>query len=97
MRLADVVACQVEERLAQQVVVGQLKCDQQAADAAVAVEELVDRFELHVRERRLDQRRRWLGLIVQEPFKVLEALVQFRGWRRHEHCVAGAGIRRGAV
>ncbi len=63
------------------------KRDQQAADAAVAIEKGVNRFELKVSERRFHQRRR-IG--VQELFELSHAMLHIlrRWW--YKCCVAGA-------
>jgi hypothetical protein len=57
------------EELAQYAVRHQLRHDQQMADASVAIERRVDGLELHVGERRLDQRRHGLGLVVEEAHR----------------------------
>src|SRR4051794_12685463 len=51
------VQAQVEQRLLEDLLRTQQQRDEQAADAAVAVKERMDRLELHVSERRLDQQR----------------------------------------
>ena len=50
------VQADIQQRLPQQSVVGELKRDQQATDASVAIEKWVDRLELDVRECRLHER-----------------------------------------
>src|SRR3546814_6221823 len=70
--------------------VAQDQRDQQAAEAAVAVAEGVDGFELHVRERGLDQRRRVVGRCMQEGLERGQCIIQGFGRRRHE-----MGERRG--
>ncbi len=49
----------------------------------------MDVLELHMGERGLDERRRRLGLVIQESLEVLQALVQLIRRGRHEHRVAG--------
>src|SRR6185437_12477622 len=68
------VQAQVEQWLAQQSVVGELQRDEQAADASVAIEKRVNRLELHVRERRLGKRWRYLWAIVQEALEIFQAV-----------------------
>lgn len=79
----------VEHRLAQHTVGDQLQHDQQAPEAAVAVEKRVNGLELHMRQRRLDERRRGLRLVVEEALERREAVLQRIGRRRHECRVAG--------
>src|SRR6266851_2832773 len=63
------------------------KRDQQAADAAVAIEKGVNRFELKVSERRFHQRRR-IGM--QELFELSHATLHILRRRRYKCCVAWA-------
>jgi hypothetical protein len=51
----------------------------------------MDRLELHVDERRLEQRRCRLGLVVEEPLERAETLRERVGRRRHERRVARPG------
>lgn len=62
---------------------------QEAADAAVAVAERVGSFELHMGERRPDERRH-SRVIDQKPFKLLHAFGDVIGRRRHEVRLAGS-------
>jgi len=64
------VEAQVEQWLAQQAGATEEQRDQQASHAAVAVEERMDRLELHVRERGLDEHGQSSALVMQEPFEV---------------------------
>ena len=70
---------QVKQRRRQYGPLGQKQSNQQAADAAVAVEKGMDGFELVVRERDLYQR--WQGTVMQECLPLLEASHHFGGWR----------------
>ena len=68
---------QVKQRRRQYGPLGQKQSNQQAADAAVAVEKGMDGFELVVRERDLYQR--WQGTVMQECLPLLQARHHFRG------------------
>ena len=83
------VQADIQQRLPQQSIVGELKRDQQATDASVAIEKWVDRLELDVRECRLHERRRRFRFIVQEALEMLQALGNFIRWRRDERSVTG--------
>jgi hypothetical protein len=50
------IEAEVEQRLMKHAFGAQVERDQHAADAAVAVEERVKGFELHMEEPRLDER-----------------------------------------
>ena len=84
------VEAQVEQRLAEHAGVAEEQRDQQPPDAAVAVEEGVDGLELHVRERRLDEHRQVVAVVVQEALQGGHAVGDGRVRRRHEDGVAGA-------
>lgn len=59
---AQVVA-EVKERTLKNATLTEEKCDQQSADAAVAVEKRVDRLELCVRKSAVDERRQSASLM----------------------------------
>ena len=80
----------VEQRLMQQTIRDKLKHDQQPADTAIAVKKWMDRLELDVGKRSLDQRRRRLRLVVQEALELIEACTELVRRRRYERSVAGA-------
>jgi hypothetical protein len=82
------VEAQVEQWLRQHAIVTEQKGDEKAADAAVAVEEGVDRLELDVSERGADERRH--GLVVEKLLQCAEAVEDVVGRRRDEEGVAGA-------
>ena len=54
----------------------------------------MDRLELHVRQRRLDERRRALGLVVEEALERAEAVGAALGGRRNEARHSRAACRR---
>src|SRR5205085_6434799 len=64
------VEAEVQQRLAHHLALAQKKRDQQPAEAAVAVEERVDRLELHVREARHYEHRDLGRFRVEEALEV---------------------------
>jgi hypothetical protein len=64
--------------------------DEKAAEAAVAIQEGVDGFELHMGERGLDENGGGDGLVVEEIFQCAEALEQGIGRRGHMSGIARA-------
>ena len=48
---------EVEHRFVQHAAFGDQKSDEQSTDTPVAIEKRIDRFELHMGQRELDQRR----------------------------------------
>jgi hypothetical protein len=82
------VQARIQHRLAQHSVGHQLQHDQEPPDAPITVEEGMNRLELDMRQRRLDERRRRLGLIVEEALELLKAIRHRLGRRRHEDRIA---------
>ena len=70
------VQAEIQSRLTQRAGIAQHERDQQTPDAAVAIEERVDGFELHVGKPRLDQRRQLRIVRMQELFERVEAFIQ---------------------
>lgn len=60
----------IEHRLPKRAVRDQLQDDEKPADAAVPVEKRMDGLELHMAQRRFDERRHGLGVVVEEPLEV---------------------------
>ena len=81
---------QVQQRLLQHFFAQQHQRNQQAADASIAVQKWVDRLELHMRERGLDQRRVACGHVVQKIFQLGDALRNVLGRRRYQGRRIGA-------
>src|SRR5262249_21361886 len=75
---------QVEDRLRERLLDAQEERDEQAAEAAVAVEEWVDRLELDMRERGLDERWRAARAIVEEQLERSHARRPVARGRRDE-------------
>ena len=88
------VEAEVEHRLPQHLLLAQEQSDQQTPQTAVAVQERVDRLELHMCQRRLEQHRSRLWLVMQEEFQLAHALQQFFCRRRNEGRVARPGFLR---
>src|SRR5205807_4929523 len=78
---------QVQQRLGEQLPVLQQERDEQATDAAVAVEKRVDGLELDVHERGADERRQ-VVVAVDVLLKIAEKTCQLLGRRRDENGVA---------
>ena len=66
----------------------QQRGNQQAANAAIAVQEGVNRLKLQVNQRRLYQRRQGLRVIVNKPLQVRQQGGHPLGRWRHKHRVA---------
>ena len=81
---------QIQERLGEQLPVLEQQRDEQAADAAIAVEIGMDGFELHVHERGADERRE-LRLAVDVLLQVTQERAQLLRRRWNEDRVARAG------
>ncbi len=64
--------------------------DQQAPDAAIAIQEGVDGFELGMHQGHLDQRRQGGVFCVNESLHVGQQAGHMLGWRRHEGRIARA-------
>jgi hypothetical protein len=65
--------------------------DQQPAKAAIAVEKRVDGLELHMGQRRLEQYRSRLGLVVKETFELAHAFEHVFSGRRNKGRIARPG------
>src|SRR5512134_1180540 len=78
----------IKKRFVQYAIGYELQHDEKASDTAVAVQKGVDGLELHVRERRFDQGRRRLWLVVDEALKRREAIAHLACGRRHKRRVA---------
>jgi hypothetical protein len=84
------VQAQVEQRPRQYACLrAEQERDEQAAEAAVTVEERMDRLELRVRQRRLQEDRRLRRLIVEEALEVAHRRNDVAWRRRNEARVAG--------
>src|SRR6202022_3846459 len=81
---------EIEQGLGQDPFRTEDESDQQAADAAVAVEEWVDGLELDMGQGRLDQRGGSAGLVVQEFLEIADARLHLLRGGRHEEGIAGA-------
>jgi hypothetical protein len=89
MRLEE--QARVQHWLAQHAVGQQLQHDQQPPEASVAVEKRMDGLELDMDERRLDQRRHGLGVVVEEALERRQAIRHCIGRGRDEGRVAWPG------
>src|SRR5690606_27196199 len=85
------VEAEVEQRIAQHAVVAEQKRDQEPADAAVAVEERMDRLELHVGEAGPDEVRQAVAPIVEEALERSHRVRDRGVRRRHEHGITRPG------
>ena len=65
---------EVQQRLPKDALYTEILRDQKSADATVAVEEGVDRLELHVQQAGLDECRQSRGVVVQETLERTETL-----------------------
>src|SRR5450756_2541650 len=74
---------QIEERLPEHSVVAEQQRDQQAADAAVPVQERMDRLELRVGEPGPDEMRQALAIVVNEMLESGDTLRHLGVRRRH--------------
>ncbi len=68
----------------------QQRGNQQAANAAIAIQEGVNRLKLQVNHCRLHQRRQWLRSIMDKPFQVRQQGGHPLGRGRHKNRIAGA-------
>ena len=82
---------QVQERLPQHPLGAQQQGDQEPSDAPVTVQKGMNRLELHVGERRLEQDRRRFRLVVQPAFERPHAFRDALRGRRDEHRVPRPG------
>ena len=78
------VETEIKDRLSQNAGSTQQKCDEETTETAVAVEERMDRFELHVSHRRPYQQRNAGMIRVQEALERIEAFHQPFRRRGHE-------------
>ena len=85
------IEAEIEERLPQDVVDAQIQRHQEAADAAVAVQERMQGLELNMEQARLDQGRQARGVLVHEALEGVEASLQLRHGRRYEESVSRPG------
>ena len=83
------VEAQVQQRLLQHSGVVQQDRDEQSSDTSIAVEERVDRLELHVRQRRRHQDRVGSISVVEHALQSRHRLLDERRRRRHEMSVPG--------
>src|SRR5271157_1184605 len=82
------VEAQIQERLSENTGVTEQKCDQETPYATIAVEEGMDRLELHVREACADEDRQARGVVMKEPLERRHRVLHEMGRRRHEVRVA---------
>ena len=75
------IRAEVKKRRGNDVSIDQEQSDQETAHPAVAVQEWMDRLELRVRQRRVDQRQQ--VHVMQKLLPIAETLHQLRGRRRH--------------
>ena len=86
------IRAEVKKGRGNDVSIDQEQSDQETAYPAVAVQEWMDRLELRVRQRRVDQRRQ--VLVMQKLLPIAETLHQLRGRRRHVGGVTQYASRR---
>ena len=84
------VEAEIENRLAQHLLIAEQQRNQQTTQAAIAVQKRVNRFKLHMRQRRLDQHRHGLRAVVQKKLQLAHAVHHFFGRRRNKGRIAGA-------
>src|SRR5205085_2086866 len=77
------VQAEIKKRVAENTGIRKHQRDEQPSDTAIAVEERMDRFELHVRQRGADEHRQ-PGLIVNEFLESAHALIDKLRRRRNE-------------
>jgi hypothetical protein len=84
------VETQIEDWFPQRTGGAQQKCDEQPAQAAIAIEERMNRLELHVDQPGLDKQREARAFVVQKQFERAHAIEDHLGRRRHEGRIPGA-------
>jgi hypothetical protein len=84
------VGGEVQQRLIEDVLLDEVEDDQEAAEAAVAVQERVDRLELEVGEGAPNEERE-IHVLVQKRLEIVERILEEISRRRHEKRVGGVG------
>ena len=78
------IKTQIMERLSEQSTPMQEKRDEQTSEPAIAVEERMDRLELHMGQGSLDQQRQARGVFVEKRFQIGHARLDLAGRWWHE-------------
>ena len=79
------IEAEIEKRFFENTLFAKVKCNQEPAETAIAVEKGMHRLELNMRKARLDDRGQAAVLLMEEAFKIAHQIFnKMWGWRHEQ-------------